>query len=184
MASPCDGGVDDGVLAERLDGGARDERHVGELDAVALLVLVLFFFAQLDDARHVHLEDGVDVGVGVLGLDHALGDDGAHLGHGDELAGLRLRSGGLGRSGRAAGAAAGRLSACGCGAAFEVAEDVLLGDAAGGAGAGDGGEIDVVFCGDLADERRGALAFAGCGGSGGRSGCAGLTMGWTSLKPA
>ena len=86
------GGVDDGVLPERLDGGARDEGHVGELDAVALLVLVLFFFAQLDDARHVHLEDGVDVGVGVLGLDHALGDDAAHLGHGDELAGLRLRA--------------------------------------------------------------------------------------------
>ncbi len=98
-----DGGVDDGVLAQRLHGGARDERHVGELDAVALLVLVLFLFAQLDDAGHVHLEDGVDVGAGLLGFDHALGDDGAHLGHGDELAGLLRAAGGLGGSGGGGG---------------------------------------------------------------------------------
>ena len=60
------------MLAQRSDGSARDERHVGQLDAVALLVLGLLLLAQLDDARHVHLEDGVDVRAGALGLDHAL----------------------------------------------------------------------------------------------------------------
>ena len=61
-----------GCLRSAMDGCARDERHVGQLHAVALLVLGLFFFAQLHDARHVHLEDGVDVRAGLLGLDHAL----------------------------------------------------------------------------------------------------------------
>ena len=79
-------GVDDGVLAEGLHGGARDEWHVGQLHAIALLVLALFLLAQFDDARHVHLEDSVDVRAGGLGLDHALGDDGTHLGKRDELA--------------------------------------------------------------------------------------------------
>jgi hypothetical protein len=55
-----------GCLRSAATCGARDERHVGELDAVALLVLVLFFFAQTDDARHVDLEDGVDVRAGLL----------------------------------------------------------------------------------------------------------------------
>ena len=80
-----------GCFLQRDDGGARDERHVRQLDAVALLVLVLLFLAQLDDARHVHLEDGVDVRAGALRLDHALRDDGAHLGHRDKLARQRLR---------------------------------------------------------------------------------------------
>ncbi len=92
MASPWTDRVDDGMLAQCDDGGAGDERHVGQLDAVALLVLVLFLLAQLDDARHVHLEDGVDMRAGALGFDHALRDDGAHLRHWNELAGHR-RSG-------------------------------------------------------------------------------------------
>ena len=49
------------------------------------------FSRSLDDAGHVHLEDGVDVRAGALRLDHALRDDGAHLGHRDEFAGQRLR---------------------------------------------------------------------------------------------
>ena len=49
--------------------------------------------------------------------------------------------------------------------ALDVAEDVLLGDAAGGAGAGDLVQVDVVVAGDLADERRGARRLA-CGGGG------------------
>ena len=98
-----DRGVDHGVLAQGGDGGAGDERHVGELDAVALLVLVLFFLAQADDAGHIDLEDGVDVRAGVLGLDHALGDDAAHFGHGDELAELLGATGGLGGGGGGGG---------------------------------------------------------------------------------
>ena len=56
-----DGGVDDGVLAQRFDGGAGDEGHEGQLHAVALLVLVLFLLAQLHDAGHVDAEGGVNV---------------------------------------------------------------------------------------------------------------------------
>ena len=71
--------VDDGHFAQVGDDGAGDEGHIGELDAVALLVLALLFRAEVDDFGEVHLEDGVDVRVGVLGVDHALRDDGAHF---------------------------------------------------------------------------------------------------------
>jgi len=95
------------VLAQRDDGGARDERHVGQLDAVALLIFRLFALAQPNDARHVHLEDGVDVWAGLLGFDHAARDDAAHLGHGNQAAGdgsIRGGSCGGGLAGAAAGA--------------------------------------------------------------------------------
>ena len=68
------------------------------------------------------------------------------------------------------GAAAAGFGADGC-TAFEMAENVLLGDAAGSASGRDGGEIDVVFFGDLADERGGALAFDGGGWCGGWGSC-------------
>src|SRR5207302_10767923 len=48
-----DRAVYDGMLAQGEDGGAGDEGHVRELDAVALLVLRFLFFADLDDARHI-----------------------------------------------------------------------------------------------------------------------------------
>lgn len=121
--------IDDGVLTQSVDGGTRDERHVSQLDAVALLVLRLLLLAESDDARHIHLEDGVDVRAGALGLDHALRDDGAHLRHGDQFAGLRLWGGRFcsrGRLYRSRGRRGGRFCA-----AFEMAEDVRFGDAAG-----------------------------------------------------
>jgi hypothetical protein len=72
--------VDDGEFDQRLNGGGGDERHIGELDAVLLLEAGLFALAQAGDAGHVHLVDGVDVRADAHALDHALGDDGAHLG--------------------------------------------------------------------------------------------------------
>lgn len=39
------GGVHDGMLTQRLDGSSGDEGHVGELHAIALFVLALFFLA-------------------------------------------------------------------------------------------------------------------------------------------
>ena len=69
-----------GNLTSASDGGGGDERHIGELDAVLLLEAGLFALAQAGDARHVDLVDGVDVGADAHALDHALGDDGAHLG--------------------------------------------------------------------------------------------------------
>ena len=79
-------GVDDGEAAEGFNGRCGDEGHVGEVEAVALLEGGFLALAEADDAGHVHLVDGVDVGAGADALDHALGDDGAHFGHGDEVA--------------------------------------------------------------------------------------------------
>ncbi len=69
-----------GNLLRACNGGGGDERHIGELDAVLLLKAGLFAVAQADDAGHVDLVDGVDVGADAHALDHALGNDGAHLG--------------------------------------------------------------------------------------------------------
>ena len=158
-----DGSVDDGMLAQSYDGRAGDEGHVRELDAVTLLVLGLLLLAELDDARHIHLEDGVDVRAGALGLDHPLGDDGAHLGHGDEFAGLWLRGYGL-RSRCRGGCRGSRWRCCdGLWTLLQMADDIGFGDAAGCSCPGDLGEIDVVVLGNLADERRRADAVACCG---------------------
>ena len=176
--------VDDGHLAQGGDDGAGDERHVGELDAVALLIFVFFFFPDFDDAREVDLEDGVHVRGGAFGVDHALRDDGAHLAHGNQLAGLRDGSGwsrGLGGGGCRCGCWRCRnWSGCWSGRGFggsrllHVGEDVFLGDASAGAGSGDLGEVEVVVLGDLADERRGAEVLGGCGGRFGDRSAVGL----------
>ena len=89
IASPSIDRVHDRVLAQRDDHRPRDERHVGQLHAVALLVLRLLLLAQPHDLRHVHLEDGVHMRAGLLRLDHALRDDRAHLRHRHQLAGQR-----------------------------------------------------------------------------------------------
>ena len=78
-------GVDDGVVAQGFDGGRSDEGHVRELDAVALLEGGALAIAETRDAGHVDFVDGVDVRADALALDHALGDDGAHLGEGDHV---------------------------------------------------------------------------------------------------
>ena len=59
---------------------------------------------------------------------------------------------------RLAGAAG--AAATGFAPLLEMADDVGLSDAAGGSGAWDLGEIDVVVLGDLADKRRGADVVA------------------------
>ena len=84
-------GVDDGETAQRFNGRGGDEGHVREVKAVALLKGGFLPLAEADDAGHIHLVDGVDVGAGADALNHALGDDGAHLCHGDEVACERRR---------------------------------------------------------------------------------------------
>ncbi len=79
--------VHDRHFAQAADNGAGDKRHVGQLDAITLLVLRFFALANLDDPRHVNLEDAVNVGAGVLRFHHALGDDGAHLAERNQVAG-------------------------------------------------------------------------------------------------
>ena len=71
-----------------------------------------------------------------------------------------------------------------------MAENVVLGDAAVGAGAGDLAEVELVLFGDAADERRGAKGAAGVGcGCAARLDCAGglgrrrsADSGWRSLR--
>ena len=163
-----DRGIDDGLGLDAGDDGAGDEGHVGELHAVALLEFILLALADLDDAGHIHLEDGVDVRAGLLGLDHALRDDAAHLGHGDDFSGDgrgewrrrgRRRNSRRGRRRYGCGLRGCGLLRRGCGGStFAVlgdeAQDVVFGDASGvaGARAGELIEIDVVVFSDLADE--------------------------------
>ena len=152
-----EGGVDDGELLEGDDGGADEKGHEGEARAIALLEAVFEFVAQADDAGHVHFEHAVDVSAGAAGFDHALGDDFAHLRHGNEVAGNGGGRGGAAGASRAwsgTGAEVERAQARNRG--VDEVEDVLLGDAAAGAGAGDLSEIDVVLAGEFADKRGGA----------------------------
>jgi len=44
---------------------------------------ILELVAEIDNAGHIHFEHTVDVSAGAAGFDHALGDDLAHVGHGD-----------------------------------------------------------------------------------------------------
>ena len=92
-------GVEDGPLLQGDDGGAHEEGHEGEARAVALLESRFLFVAQVDDAGEVHFVHAVDVSAGAARLDHVLGDQLAHVRHGDEIAGVGRGSGGT-RSGR------------------------------------------------------------------------------------
>src|SRR5208282_806173 len=78
--------VDDRILLQGDDGSAHEKRHEGKPRAVALLEAVLELVSQVDDASYVHFEHAVDVSAGAARFDHALRDDLAHLGQGDEVA--------------------------------------------------------------------------------------------------
>ena len=80
-------GVDDGPLLQRYDGGAHEEWHEGETGAVALLEAGFVLVAQVDDAGEIHFVHAVDVRAGAARLDHVLGNDLAHVRHGNEIAG-------------------------------------------------------------------------------------------------
>src|SRR5665811_216707 len=77
--------IDDGILLKGDDGRAHKERHEGKPRAVALLETVLELVAQIDDAGHIYFEHAMHVSAGAARFDHALCDDLAHLGHGDEV---------------------------------------------------------------------------------------------------
>src|SRR5260370_26993989 len=85
--------VDDRPLLQGYDGGADKKWHEGEADPVALLKSALMPGAQVDDAREIDFVHAVDVGAGTARLNHALGDDLAHVRHGNEVAGVRSRRG-------------------------------------------------------------------------------------------
>src|SRR5271165_1555391 len=77
----------DGKLLQRDDGGANEERHERKAGAVALLESGFQFVAQGDDFGDVHFEHAVNVGAGAPRFDHALRDDPAHVGEGNEVSG-------------------------------------------------------------------------------------------------
>ncbi len=83
------------------DGGADEERHEGESDAVALLESAFLFRAQGHDASEIHFIHAMDVSAGTTRLDHALGNDFAHVRHGNKVTGIGRWSGRRGgRAGR------------------------------------------------------------------------------------
>ncbi len=174
--------VDDGEFADAVNGGAAEERHDGHLGAGAALEVGLQAVAQIDDASHVDFIDGVDVGAGAPGFDHALGDLLAHGRHRHLVAGSGDRAHG-GRDGRGGCCGGGhrrrrngrRAGGRGCGAGrmlLDEGQDVVLGDSAAQAGAGDAVQVHVVLARQVAHQRRGAdtagflgLAFLGFGGN-------------------
>ena len=155
-------GVDDGPLLQGHDGGAHEERHEGEARTVALLESGFVFRTNIHDAGEIHFVHAVNVSAGAARLDHVLGDQFAHVRHGNKIArdgGWRLRRS---RPARCAardsrGGCRGRGSLRSLG--LDELHDVLFGDAATESGAGDLREADAVFAGDLADERGGAGFF-------------------------
>ena len=78
-----DVGVDDGPLLKSNDGGAHEKGHEGQAHAVTLLECGLQLAAQVHDAGEVDLIHAVNVSAGAAGLDHVLGDQPAHVRHGD-----------------------------------------------------------------------------------------------------
>src|SRR5215467_7759811 len=80
------GGVDDRLYANSVQHGLGDERHIGQLDAVARLPGFAVRFAEPGNARHIDFENRVNMRAGVLGFHHALGNLLAHRGHGHEFA--------------------------------------------------------------------------------------------------
>src|SRR4051812_34268824 len=158
--------VDRRVLAQRLAHRQREERHVGELHALALLELRLRAVTQPRDPRDVGLEHGRQLSGDLQRLGHPLGDDPPEP---RELLGAPAQARvGRARGGRRGGglllrravlrgrrllrapvvALLGRLRA----AALRRIEHVLLADAPAHAGAGDLGEVDAVLRGEPPDQ--------------------------------
>jgi hypothetical protein len=63
------------------------------MGTVALFESGFELVAQVYDAGEVHFVLAVDVRAGAAGLDHVLGDQLAHVRHGNEIAGIRRGSG-------------------------------------------------------------------------------------------
>ena len=93
-------GVHVRVCQQRVADRLRDERHVGEADALALLERVLRLRAQAHDVLHVDLDQAPRPGRGLQRRDHVVPDRLAHPGQRDELLALAGDHGNLrGRGG-------------------------------------------------------------------------------------
>src|ERR1700683_1771342 len=157
--------VDDRPLLKGDDGGAYEEGHEGQAGAVALLESGFLFIPQIDDAGEIHLVHAVHVSAGASRLDHVLGDQLAHVGQGDQVAGIWGRSGWNRARCGWRGRRSGGRRCTGRGGwrrlAFDEGQDVLFGDAATESGSGNLRKTDSVFPCDFADQRRGSSFFFG-----------------------
>src|SRR6185437_7727320 len=160
--------IDDRHFAQCHDGCPRDERHVGQLYAIALLVLALFFLAQLYNLRKVDLENRMDMRSRTLRLHHGLRDNRAHLRHWHQLAGSRS---GRGRRSRSSGPGrCGSLNSLGslngsglCARALlaQMTKHVFLRDAPACTSSRNLAKVEIVFPRDFSHKRRGANRFTG-----------------------
>ena len=130
--------VDHRVGLERLDGGHREERQEGQLDALAGLEVLLGRLAQPGDLGDVDLDHGGELGRGLQRLDHPGGDDLPHPRHRLDLAALGGRGGAaawLRRRRRSRRLGRGRGSGCGLAVLLGGGQHVGLADAPAHAGA-------------------------------------------------
>src|SRR5580700_2331098 len=173
-------GVHGGKGAQGFHGSADEEGHEGELGAAGFFKLRFHFGPQRSNGRHIRFVHGIDVRGDVLREDHVLGDALAHDGHRLDFVVAEIHffaRDGVFEDSRGACAACGRRNSCWpsrwcgrCGrrscagrrwraTALHGAENVALADAAAGAGAGNLGDINIIFARDFADERRAANFF-------------------------
>ena len=163
-------GVDGRDFLHRLDGGLHEEGHEAELDSVFLEEFLTVAFAQLHDRGHVDLVEGGEHRRLRLGLDKALGDLATQRRH--PLAGGATGARGNlhGRGGRGGRSRGDRSHGLDRGLTGERREHVALGDAAGFAGAFEGGGVEAGLRGEAADGGRDFGGGAGLGGDRGGDG--------------
>jgi hypothetical protein len=174
-------GVDGGNLLQRRDAGAAEERHEAEADAVLLLEAVLVLRPERHDGAAVDLVERREDGGGVLRGDESLGDALADAAHRHALlASVTRRARRRTRDRRARGHA-GRHRGRRLPhlrervAAFEVRQDVALGEPPALARCGDRARIEPVLVDQVA--HRGAERTDRAAGDGRRRG-PGITCRW------
>src|SRR5213596_1141749 len=142
----------------------RDEREVREIHA-ALGVGRLVLAAELGHTAVIDLEEARHVRRRTARHDHVIRGDLPDLRKRlDSVTGPGLDDGMLDRPGKGRSWEPGGGRSGGWHAVLDESENVLLGHAAGEAGAGNAGDVDLMLRSDLADQRRGLAAQALLGG--------------------
>ena len=184
-----DGGVDDREFLQGVHGGFHEEAHEAQADTVFLLEFFLIFLAQRHHRLHVDLVEGRQDGVGLLGLQQALGHTLAQARHRHALLGTAFeqaieidRDPGHRQCSRSVDRRQGRRG--GSSRLGGGGQGVTLGDAAVAAGTGHLRRIDALLGQQLGGSRHGRATrgTAGCRGSGlGRCGRLGgrRGLGWS-----
>ena len=140
------------MLLQRVDNDTDDERQIGQFLSRLLFEARTYFLAQARYAGEIDLEKRRDVRGMPARHDHMVAR---------QLPDLRHRLDGIARprlDGRTVCADARRSvqrpSSGGGGARFEILQDVSLGDSSGDSRSVHPGDLDAVFGGNLANERR------------------------------